>query len=648
MWSEWDMGRRRPRLLEPGRIRNRRPRGHDDDGHGARGPGVEARGRRPFVLTWICTALVALVPAAPLAAQQDDLPAVFSEVIDVRIVNIEVVVTDRDGNRVHGLEASDFELLVDGERMPISYFTEIDESVARASADSTVSGVPNLDPNTPVGTNFLVFIDDLFSIRRDRDRVLDGLEEDLRRLHPSDRVAAVAFDGRTIETLAAWTDSPGRVAEALDRARSRDAYGLQRLGERKVLEDDREAEAILAAVAERGFSGERPRTEEIIAPPSEFEDRATTQARAEDARLAQENASQSKDVMGSSLSGLERRFARRLEQQLHRSVLAAVASMRSFADQPGRKVMLLLAGGWPRSPALFTVAAANESTLNAATAADGYMMSEDQLYGPLVSAANLIGYSLYPVDLAGVSRDFVGDASVSVGPDPGPDDLSVVAGSLNREDMLQGTLELLAHATGGVPMINAERDAALARVVEDTRSYYWLGFEPSRREDDAFHDVEVRLVGHNELRVRTREGYVDISREREVALTVEAALLFGGQPGAQPLEVRFSDPVRGRRGRMSVPVEVAIPLDEIELLPVGGMWRNELEVRITAMDMNGNRADVSIEKIRIAGPERPRPGQLFYYETELRLRRREHTYVIAVHDPLTGAVLTSTGGLSPK
>ncbi len=62
---------------------------------------------------------------------------------------------------------------------------------------------------------------------------------------------------------------------------------------------------------------------------------------------------------------------------------------------------LLLAGGWPRSPALFTVAAASESTANAAVAGDGFLMSEDELYGPLVSAANLIGYALYPVDLPG-------------------------------------------------------------------------------------------------------------------------------------------------------------------------------------------------------------------------------------------------------
>ena len=602
--------------------------------------------RGGFKVSRTLVALLLLAVAVP--AQQDDLPAVFTETIDVRVVNIEVVVTDREGNRVHGLEASDFELLVDGEPMPISYFTEIDESVARASVGATVAGVPNLDPNTPVGTNFLVFVDDLFSIERDRNRVLDRLEEDLWRLHPADRVAAVAFDGRSIETLSTWTDSPDRLAEALDRARSRSTYGLQRLSEQKMLEGDREVEAILEAVADQAFLGDRLRPDEVIGPPSDFESPEVTALRNEDARLAEANAASTQDVIGSSLSGLERRYARRLEEQLHRSVLAAVATMRSFSRQPGRKVLLLLAGGWPRSPALFTVAAASESTTNAAASGDGLLMSEDELYGPLVSAANLIGYALYPVDLQGAGADFAGDASLSLGPDVGPDDLGVVAGSLNREHMVHGTLQLLAHATGGVPLINAERDAALARAVEDTRSYYWLGFEPSRREDDAFHDVKVGLVGRPDLRVRTREGYVDMSREREVAMTIEAALLFGGQPSAQPLDVRFSDPVRGRLGRMLVPVEVAIPLDEIELLPVAGQWRSTVEVRVTARDMNGNRADMSIERIEIAGPEKPQPGQFFYYQTDLRLRRREHTYVITVYDPLTGTVLTSTGGVHPE
>ncbi|MYF05689.1 MAG: hypothetical protein F4230_12255 [Holophagales bacterium] len=84
--------------------------------------------------TWIVLAGLVLMGAVGLA-QQEDLPAVFSEVIDVRVVNIEVVVTDRDGNRVHGLTASDFELLVDGEPTPIDYLVSIAEGRALETAE---------------------------------------------------------------------------------------------------------------------------------------------------------------------------------------------------------------------------------------------------------------------------------------------------------------------------------------------------------------------------------------------------------------------------------------------------------------------------------------------------------------------------------
>ncbi|MCY3590932.1 MAG: VWA domain-containing protein [Acidobacteria bacterium] len=580
-----------------------------------------------------------LLPAAATAQQQDE-PAVFSEVIDVRVVNAEVVVTDRDGNRVHGLTAADFELLVDGEPMPISYFTEVAEGFAQGAATGAVAGVPDLNPYAPVGTNFLIFIDDFFSIERDRNRVLDSLEEDLRELGPVDRVAAVAFDGDSLEMLTAWTNDPSVMEQALDRARRRTAYGLQRLSELRMSEANRESQAIFEAVADQAFAPdlrEAAELQQIAAEAQQGETGNDVAMRAQ--TLAEEDAAALKDLLGTSLSSQELRYAQRLEDQLELSVLAAMATMRSLANQPGRKVMLLLAGGWPRSAALFTVAGKGDTSSFAASA-DGALMSEDELYGPLVSAANLIGYALYPVDLPGLSASFSGDAALGFGPSAQPD---AGPGALEREDMLHSTLDLLADSTGGVSMINADRDQALSAAVEDTRSYYWIGFEPRRREDEAFHDIKVRLAGRPDLRVRTREGYVDMSRDREVSMTVDAAMRFGIPPDARPLEVRFSDPVRAGRRRMSMAVEVVIPLDHVELMPVAGGWRNELEVRVTAMDLDGNRSEMSRERILIAGPAKPRPGQVFYYETDLVFRRRDHTWVIAVHDPLTGTVLTSRG-----
>ena len=614
---------------------------------------MNTRQRRPGLprIPVLATLLLAAPAAAPVLAQpqqQPEEPVVFSDVIDVRVVNAEIVVTDREGNRVHGLEASDFELLVDGEPMPISYFTEIAEGFAQGATTGAVAGVPDLDPYAPVGTNFLIFIDDFFSIERDRNRVLDSLEEDLRELGPVDRVAAVAFDGDSLEMLTPWTNDASVMGQALDRARGRSAYGLQRLSELKMNEANRETQAIFEAVADQAFAPDLREAAELQQIGVEAQEGDTGADIAVQAQtLAQEDAAAMKDLVGTSLSAQELRYAQRLENQLEVSVLAAMATMRSLANQPGRKVMLLLAGGWPRSAALFTVAGKGDTSSFAASA-DGAMMSEDELYGPLVAAANLIGYALYPVDLAGHSASFAGDATRGFGPDAQPDDTRAGAGSLEREHMLHSTLDLLADSTGGVSMLNADRDQALAAAVEDTRSYYWIGFEPTRREDEAFHDIEVRVAGRPDLRVRTREGYVDMSRDREVSMTVEAAMRFGIPPDTRPLEVRFSDPVRAGRRKMSMAVEVVIPLDHVELMPVAGGWRNELEVRVTAMDMDGNRSEMSRERILIAGATKPRPGQVFYYETDLVFRRRDHTWVIAVYDPLTGTVLTSRGEVARK
>ena len=541
--------------------------------------------------------------AAPAPGQEVEIPEVFSETIDVRVVNVEVVVTDRAGNRVQGLKPSDFELLVDGEPTPIAYFTEIEDGLARGAQDGDMAAVPSVDPNAPVGTNFLIFIDDLFSIKRDRNRVLDRLRDDLRTLRPVDRVAIVAFDGKSAETLTGWTDASRELEEALDRARERPTRGMKQLTARSLADTDRQVRADVEAV--------------------------------------QPEASRS---LRSLFSRAQHSYRQRLTNQLESSVLAAMATMRQFSGQPGRKVMLLLAGGWPRSVAIYTRANLPDGGLPL----DRRIMSEDDLYGPLVSTANLIGFSLYPVDVPGPVRSFVGDASRGLGANAAIDPPGVSAASLEREDTVHSTLHLLARSTGGVPLVNFRRDVALASVVADTRSYYWLGFEPRRREDDRFHQIEVRLAGRADLNARTREGYVDMSRDHELDMTAKAALLFGDPPDALPLEVHFSTPVRAGRRKMSVNVEVAIPLDQIQLLPVDGEWLSVVEVRVTAMDEGGNRSEVSFEKVPITGTHEPQPGQIFFYETDLQLRRREHSYVITVHDPLTGTNLTSTGRVGPK
>ena len=130
-------------------------------------------------------------------------PGEFEATVDVRVVNVEAVATDSKGRPVHGLTAADFQMRVDGREVPIDYFTEVSEGEEVASRPDAVS------PPAPVkvGTSYLIFIDNAFSIDVQRNLVLSRLEQDLR-LGPEDRVAVVSYDGRP-RLLSGWTGEVG-------------------------------------------------------------------------------------------------------------------------------------------------------------------------------------------------------------------------------------------------------------------------------------------------------------------------------------------------------------------------------------------------------------------------------------------------------
>ena len=97
-----------------------------------------------------------------------DAQAILGEQIEVRVVNVETVVTDKQGNRITGLRPSDFQLQVDGKSVPIEYFNEVRGGQAVAPGEdektSPVKGLPSLAPGSPVGTSYLLFIDNFFSV----------------------------------------------------------------------------------------------------------------------------------------------------------------------------------------------------------------------------------------------------------------------------------------------------------------------------------------------------------------------------------------------------------------------------------------------------------------------------------------------------
>ena len=531
-----------------------------------------------------CLVWSILVPSAPARAQDN----VFGETIEVRVVNLEVVVTDKKGERIHGLGAEDFELLLDGEPIDIDYFSEIDEGVMKQGAEGEVAA-PGLAAGEQVPTSYLLFIDEYFSITRDRDRVLDRLIAQVRTMAPQDRMAVVRYDGVGLERLSGWTAGDALV-DALQRAKQQKSQGLRRLMEQRPVFSPSQLDEF-----ERGLAG--------------AENRLTLE---------------------------ERYYVERLEEQLQRVVRAGVSTMRSFAAPPGRKVMLLLSGGWPFDPVEYVVGdlqrALYESTKN----------RFGEVYTPLRDTANLLGYSLYPVDVPGFQSNVI-DAETRAFETTNN---SIAGRTFFREEGNHRTLLALAEGTGGRAILNSNRDRALETVVEDTRSYYWLGFQTERAGDDQRHRVEVR-VKRPGLRVRTREDYFDFSRQSEVTLVVESALYFGTPPSELPLDVKLTRPKRAGLRSMKTTMEVLIPVDELTLLPGAEGWVGQVELRVAVLDRNGATTDTPVLPLTLRLADKPEGGTRLAYSTELKLRRIPQTLVVAVYDVPSGGILSSSLEVAP-
>jgi len=540
------------------------------------------------ILKSACCLVFLAAPALPAAAQPDADTLPFGEIIDVRVINLEVVVTDGK-ERVHGLTSEDFRLLVDGREVPIEYFTEV---LGGRAVEPTRAGaaVPALAPGEEVGTRFLVFIDEAFAIRSQRNRVLRKLVEQLPYMSPNDHMAVVAYDGQELDLLTSWTSSRPELERVFETAMERRSYGLQR---RVSAADSCCFPGSPFGVPPRGALAAGPFYDAYGGWPY--------------------------DAFGPLRGSLS--YA-----DLDRVLSAATSTLRGFARPPGRKVMLLLSGGWPIGSAR-----GFEPALGY-----GEWGIDRALLRPLADTANRLGYTLYPVDVKGLEGLSYGSAEF------GSSYEAAVAANRarNRDWSEDGTLLYLADETGGKAMLDGAGGTALRQAVEDTRSYYWLGFTPTWEENDRRHRVNVEVVRKG-LEVRSRESFTDLSRQTEVSMMLESAQLFDlPLPGeSRDLAVTFGEPQKGGFRKVIVPLQIEIPLDQLTLLPYEGGAAARVELRIAATDDRGTTAAIPIIPLTLENPETG-DGATAAFEFSLKLRRRPHQLLISVHDPSSGLLIS--------
>jgi VWFA-related protein len=194
----------------------------------------------------------------------------------------------------------------------------------------------------------------------------------------------------------------------------------------------------------------------------------------------------------------------------------------------------------------------------------------------LFQAARRAGVPVYTVDPRGVPdctayRRMCGD--------PGSD---------GRIKWQQIQMRTLAENTGGRAFVNmSDMPRAIHELIDDNSSFYLLGYYPEPLvRDGKFHEVDVRIRGRKELKVRARAGYMSPKPSKatteDAKLTLEDALSAALPVPALELRAAAAPVAVGDKGMTTaVTLEVRYPEQP------AGKVDDTLLFGIVALDLDG-------------------------------------------------------------
>lgn len=555
--------------------------------------------------------LAALLAALPAAAQQ---PAAeeetFFESIDVQVVNVEVFVTDRQGQRVTGLSRDDFEVVEDGKAVEITNFFAV--TGGRGEPGSTPAPEePAAASETPRGElppeqrlQLAIVVDDLTLTPQNRNRLLQAIERDvLPRLRPDDLVLVAVIDGSAVRIAQRLTADPAQIRTGLEELARSAPLGTSRMLDKRELLS--RIDGVGLQMPDENLTGQLNAriVEELYYDVRSYGAQRATEARASLGALA--------DFVD-SLSGL-----------------------------PGRKAVLYVGGGLSMRPAeaIFQAWQGKFANMSRIRGLDipmsGFDGRQDDLskeFQELVEHANANRVTFYTLgaldDLSGTSAD----SRTS-------ENWGITLEGLEKAN-LQMSLERIAAGTGGLAGVDLiEPTSLFARMREDFDSYYSLGYVPVRRRDGRNRKIEVRVRGREDLKVRTREGRRDqTNRERMTDRTLAALVL---DPGTNPLELAIDFVGEtSEKSEYLVDVMVRFPLARLVLLPKERFHEGQVSLFVGARDSRGRMSPIQEIAVPIRVPNDQlltALGQTAGYKTTLRLRNDAHTVAVSIRDELGNA-----------
>ncbi|HEX7313485.1 MAG TPA: VWA domain-containing protein [Pyrinomonadaceae bacterium] len=435
----------------------------------------------PLLLFALLANAFALPPQQPTPGQQgqdDDDDEVVR--ITTNLVQVDAVVTDRDGKQITNLRPEDFEILENNKAREITNFSYV--RVAQPATapeperprDRKAAAGPPVPPARlhpgQVRRTFALVMDDLMmsaeSIHLARRALRKYVDE---QIEPGDLVAVVRTSAGA-SALQQFTNDKQALYRAIDRVR----WSPRRGGRTSA------NESILNADPIGGMPGS---VDEVRSQDKDFDE-----YRAERFTIG---------TMG-----------------------ALQYVVRGLREMPGRKAVVLFSDG-------FALRDSKGDATRYTTALDR-----------LIDLANRASVVFYTVDARGLlptgltAADDTAGSPRAPGLDGAP--LSGTAGiPMNRiGDVLsargaqifatQAGLAKLANSTGGTSLFNQnDLNRGIRRALDDMSGYYLIGYRPDDAAFDPvtgrvrFNSLKVNVKGRSDLRVRTRTGYVGLPEREE-------------------------------------------------------------------------------------------------------------------------------------
>ncbi|MDX1642770.1 MAG: VWA domain-containing protein [Thermoanaerobaculia bacterium] len=575
-----------------------------------------------------------LTLSASVTTAEEEVPPVFSERIEVELVNVEIWATDKAGRPVVGLGPEDLVVRHDGEPVEIEFFTEFRDGRPRTEGEGDLPS----EAGGPPPNHLVVYFDELNLHPKNRSRVIEALREllDDGAVEPSRTL--ILRQTRGLFVVAPFGSGEREIDSALERLAEESvrSAGSASPFDRAV----REIEELWARSQDTAGSG----TTGLAGVPGA----ATLEALAEGGGGGPSGTvggsgqgsgggglgGDACDIMVSRAEPLIQSLTRERGGQVGATLERLSEAITFLAGLDGVKTLLYVGDRLESSPG---AEVARLVQRYCPTSQPGYLMdalaadmSADFL--AVSGHANANRVTFYALQAEGLRAGGSSSASRQGSRRGG----GASSEALRQASERGGLLTLSAETGGRVLSGRNEIEESLHEIVDEMGTYYSLAYLAPATQDSPRHEIEVESVAPG-IEVRHRRSYLDKSADERVREKLLGALNLGLV--SNPLGIRLGaeairEPVAGR---FVLPLRVLVPAESVMALPGGADVTGSLAVKVIAHDAAAGTLHTVDRQFRVRLPEQT-ADQWVPLGVDLERPAGVHTIAVGVVDEVSGRV----------